>query len=93
MTGRIVVGQLTKGGDEMQDIDANGSWGNAVSIFEAQRPDMTRPPAGILTGRGTCAVCGADDVNLFRTTTSTVPDACTACRGPVKLSGAPRVRC
>lgn len=68
----------------MGDVDGTGSWGLAVSIFEEQRPDLEAPPAGTLTGKGTCVSCEDEDVSLYRTSTSTTPDTCTACRGPVR---------
>ncbi len=66
------------------DIDANGSWGNAVKLFEDQRPDMATPSAGMLTADGTCRSCQTKDVALFRTPTSLIPDTCTTCRGLVR---------
>lgn len=67
----------------MNDIDANGSWGNAVSTFEQQRPDLQAAPQGTLTGTGPCVSCGTEG-NLYRTEASAKPDTCTGCRGPVR---------
>ena len=69
----------------MSDVDANGSWGNAVRTFEDLRPDLSAPAAGILTDYGSCQSCGAE-THLYRTSTSTEPDTCTSCRGKVTLA-------